>query len=457
MGARARRAARNKTPLPPPRCVPQLHQEILAFAEQLRETDEEKETRERTVARCTKVVQEVEVGARLHVFGSCATDLRLPQGDIDLMVEAPRSMNREKQLLSRLGDALKVARVSGRLLPLPHARVPILKYTDRETRVNVDACVNRIDALRSTALLARSSAALPALRPLALVLKSQMALHQLHETHSGGVGGYLLANMLRHVLLRPPPPPVRASPGERRRARAAQLGAADADAAAAAAVEAAAEEVEAEDLGGQLLRFFWYYGFEHDYASSVVMLDGDATSVASSAHDAGFLEHSSQMLSINDPNAPWSDLGAKAHNFGSVRRLLRLTYTQLLSRIELLESLESTAPDQRHVPTWLLHKREAAAARRQAKLAKRTRRGESAGAMDDAEPADDAQTTILGVVLPRWQVRWDQSHARKQQRKRSWIGALRLDEERKLDEATARVAAEMGGAGSRDPLWATDE
>ena len=55
-------------------------------------------------------------------------------------------------------------------MPLPHAKVPILKWTDAATGVHVDACVNRVDALRTSALLARSAATLPALRPLCLVL-----------------------------------------------------------------------------------------------------------------------------------------------------------------------------------------------------------------------------------------------------------------------------------------------
>ena len=45
----------------------------------------------------------------MHVFGSCVTGLRLPQGDIDLMIEAPRARNREKRVLARLAEALREA------------------------------------------------------------------------------------------------------------------------------------------------------------------------------------------------------------------------------------------------------------------------------------------------------------------------------------------------------------
>jgi hypothetical protein len=45
------------------------------------------------------------------------------------------------------------------------------------------------------------AATLPELRPLVLELKSQLLMHGLHETRTGGVGGYLLANMVRHMLI----------------------------------------------------------------------------------------------------------------------------------------------------------------------------------------------------------------------------------------------------------------
>ena len=72
--------------------------------------------------------------------------------------------------------ALKASRVSARILPLPHAKVPIVKWTDRQTGTQLDACFNNVDGLVATAALARVSAAMPELRPLVLVLKSQLMM-----------------------------------------------------------------------------------------------------------------------------------------------------------------------------------------------------------------------------------------------------------------------------------------
>ena len=407
------------------------------------------------------------------MFGSCVTGLRLPHGDVDLMIEAPRALKHEKRVLQRLAQALRDSDVARRVLPLPWASVPILKWTDSATRIRVDACVNRIDALKTTALLARSAAALPSLRPLALVLKSQMRMHQLHETRTGGVGSYLLCHMVRHVLLHPPPPlppPVdaRTARGRTRREAAEWLAVGgdaaalrEASAAGAGAREAealaalAAADAEEEDLGGRLLRFYWYYGYALDTGATVVMGDGEATRVAPAAGAPGHLAHAPQLLSLSDPLQPRSDLGAKAFNWASARRLLRLSYQQLLRRVAIAQ----TAPDARHVPRWLERRRARARDARG-----RDQRGEEAHGDDDD---DETEASILSAVLPRWQKRWSARDARDAAGRREALALTRREEEAKVADAADALAAEMreleeraaGGGGrsaaSRDPLWSS--
>ena len=429
-----------RIPPPPPRRVPQLESEIIAFANHMMETPADVQKREETIARCEEVVRELAPDAQVHLFGSCVTGLRLPHGDVDLMIEAPKWLNKEKKLLFKLAEAIKKPSIARRVLPLAHAKVPILKWSDKQTRISVDACINRVDALKTTALLARSAATLPALRPLALVLKSQMRLHHLHETRTGGIGSYLLAHMIRHVLLLPPPPP--RLPGHARRRRAAQLAAASEEEDVA---DAAGEEDE--DLGGRLLRFYWYYGFALDTSSSVVMLNGEATKVATTGRQ-GYLDHAPTALSLNDPATPASDIGAKAFRFASVRSLIRLSYKQLMNRIDLA----NTEPSQRHVPKWLKKKRKKEAAQLEAAADGGT------GAPAAEAPAAESDPAILSAVLPKWQRGWSKRAARIEQGKLDMLSQLRREEEVKLDEATAEIAVdlremELGGAQSRDPLW----
>ena len=147
----------------------------------------------------------------MHSFGSCMTGLRLPYGDIDLMFETGASNSdkvAQRRMVLRMARELRRRKgsIASHITAIKHARVPIIKWTDAQSGLQVDASFNNTDGLVNTASLARAVAATPAMRPLTLVLKSQLMREGLNETVTGGVGGYLLANMVRHVLLSPPPP-----------------------------------------------------------------------------------------------------------------------------------------------------------------------------------------------------------------------------------------------------------
>ena len=451
--AAAKAAASSKGLPPPPRVVPHLTAEITDFSSQLAETDAEIRNREATVARCERVLNKIVPGANIHVFGSCVTGLRLPQGDVDLMVELPKgSRMNQKKLLFKLADGLRQGRIARKIVPLPWARVPILKWTDAKTRVNVDVCVDNIDGLKTTALIARSAVAHPPLRPLALILKSQLLLHDFGETRTGGIGGYLLVNMLRHLLLTRPPPAqeklLRYEPRGSKRMEIAK----SIDGIAADAVTEQAEAEAQEDLGGLLLRFYWFYGYALDTRHSVILKEHDSTIARGPEHHPGYLLHANDKLSLSDPAAPWVDLGAKAFNFESVRRLLRLTYMQLLQRIEIV----NTRPEERNVPKWQQAKWEAQQRDggdvEQAAEIRKKKGGAKAKAVKEAEAAEPS---ILSAVLPKWRSVWDERDARKQQRKRKMHAAMRKEEESKMEHAATLALQEMesGTSQSRDPLW----
>ena len=121
VAGRAANAARSSpygavrgVPPPPPRCVPELTEEILCFANQMRETPADIEQRDKAISHCKKVLKRVEPGARVHMFGSCVTGLRLPHGDVDLMIEAPRALKHEKRVLQRLAQTLRARPHSAR-------------------------------------------------------------------------------------------------------------------------------------------------------------------------------------------------------------------------------------------------------------------------------------------------------------------------------------------------------
>lgn len=414
---------RRRGPAPPPRSVAALHLDIARFAEQLCETEDELAQRTEAVARASMVVQTVWPGARVHLFGSAVSGMRLPYGDVDIMIEAPGANG--QLLLPKLARALRDAAVPSTILTILDRRVPIIKWTDKTTGMKIDGCVNNAGGLHTSTLLRHSVASLDKLRPLTLVLKSQLLMHGLHNAFTGGVGGYLLANMVRHLLLLSPPP----LEHSRATRPARESGAFEAPLVdevpqvgnAAAARADGAHEVDAagEDLGGALLRFYWYYGYQLDLKSSIVMSEGPETWLATGPGWQGWLEHSPGMLSINDPLKPESDLGAKAFRYNIVRQLLRASYVKLSAQVA-----EHTQ-QQQELQQELQH--------------------ESSG---DFSGNAGRGSSLLSLVLPKWNAMGSQ-HARRHQKELAQMNRRRRIEEKRMTTASRAIVS-----GSRvDPLW----
>lgn len=322
------------------------------------------------------------------------------------------------QLLQKYARALRKAKVPASLTALPHARVPIVKWTDKATGVQVDACFGNVDGLHNTALLARAAAAMPALRPLVLVLKSQLRMHGLHETHTGGVGGYLLANMVRHLLLTPPPPPPSPPTARRPPARGALPGYDDECVEPGPSAEA--EDV-AEDLGGLLLRFYWYYGHRLDLGTSIVFdgAEGLETSHTAARGKPGWVAHAGGALSLIDPAKVGSDVGAKAYRFGTMRQLLRTSYSRLCSRLDERGAARDVAPFH---PSGR----------------KRKDRG------------------LLGAVLPKWGAQHGRDRASARVAQQRWLrrSKWRGVEERHATDSRDELARLEVAQGQLDPVWA---
>ena len=171
--------------------------------------------------------------------------------------------------------------------------------------------------------------------------------------------------------------------------------------------------------------------------------------------------HADDKLSLSDPASPWVDLGSKAYNFESVRRLMRLTYMQLLQRVAIV----NTRPEERFVPKWQRAKWEAQFRANNGNgggkneqeqepepAAAKKKKGARAKA---AKEAVEAEPTILSAVLPKWRPRavGGGRDARKQLRKRRMLAQVRKEEESKMDQVAKEVQAELLQERSADPLW----
>lgn len=128
-----------------------LHNEINDFYEFMKPLPEEEFMRNRVVNRIERVVSRIWPRAKVEIFGSFATKLYLPTSDIDLMIMGRWDVSPLYTLKAALIDA-EVASEDD-IKVLDKASVPIIKVTDRETRVRVDISFNTSNGVNSANLI----------------------------------------------------------------------------------------------------------------------------------------------------------------------------------------------------------------------------------------------------------------------------------------------------------------
>jgi DNA polymerase sigma len=104
--------------------------------------------------------------------------------------------------LHKLARALRRADAVTYVEVIAKARIPIIKFTDKETGIKVDVCFDVEGGCETVAFVNAQQRLLPAMRPLTLVLKLFLSCRGLNEPFRGGIGGYLLQLMiLSHLRL----------------------------------------------------------------------------------------------------------------------------------------------------------------------------------------------------------------------------------------------------------------
>ena len=157
--------------------------------------------------RVVELVRTVFPTAQLEIFGSSSTGLTLPSSDIDLVAIIPNASSATKPL-KKLEDALRRAGHSdwslhqGGLTLILNAKVPLLKFVERESGLHFDLCANSTNGVENSTYIRERLVKYPAMRPLLIALKCVLQQHGLHDTFTGGIGSYLLFLMALRVIER---------------------------------------------------------------------------------------------------------------------------------------------------------------------------------------------------------------------------------------------------------------
>lgn len=174
-----------------------LDEELWDFYRWLQPTREERMLRIDLVERLRSTIVSRFPKAEVRFFGSLATDLLLPSSDVDLVILGVPSVQSNlwivRALLTRNGFCAAPTVIA-------HAKVPLVKFTDSTTGIDVDISFDHANGLQNTQVINAFAHKYRTYRPLLVTLK--FFLHQLaiNEPYNGGLGSYALSLMLASFL-----------------------------------------------------------------------------------------------------------------------------------------------------------------------------------------------------------------------------------------------------------------
>ncbi|KAG7171314.1 Poly(A) RNA polymerase gld-2 A-like [Homarus americanus] len=159
----------------------------------------------------SRVIRNVLPNCRLHVVGSSLSGfgadysdvdmcLMVTPGDLDQRTEATAVLRLLQRELNNCGSIQK--------MELIRAKVPILKFRDAYSKIDVDLNCNNAVGIRNTHLLNSYSQLDWRVRPLVLVVKLWAQYHNINNAKDMTISSYSLVLMVIHYLQHGMEPPV---------------------------------------------------------------------------------------------------------------------------------------------------------------------------------------------------------------------------------------------------------
>ena len=148
----------------------------------------------------------------IRSFGSFAAGVYLPTADMDLVAVSPRYLQSGQKVfcqssnkMYKLGAYLQNRKVAmeGTLTVITKAKVPIIKYTDRDTGIKVDISFENNTGLVANKTFAEWKEKYPVMPVIVVLIKQMLAMRGLNEVYLGGLGGFsiicLVVSMMQHM------------------------------------------------------------------------------------------------------------------------------------------------------------------------------------------------------------------------------------------------------------------
>lgn len=188
-----------------------LSQRMWSFYKQHQQTEEMFERKMRLRDALFNILREIYPCSGLYIVGSSLTQLGLNNSDLDLCL-----MLTHKEIDQEIEATSILALIYEKILHLNfitrpqviQAKVPILKFVDRISGVEVDLNVNNAVGIRNTQLIHCYSRLDWRFAPLSVMIKLWARQHNINEARSQTLSSYSLILMLVHFLQFACDPPV---------------------------------------------------------------------------------------------------------------------------------------------------------------------------------------------------------------------------------------------------------
>ncbi|KAF7443562.1 Topoisomerase family protein [Pyrenophora tritici-repentis] len=295
-----------------------LHNEILDFYDFVAPKAYEHDQRNRLVNRINSALGQrrfAHDNGRLLCFGSFPVGLYLPTADLDLVYVSDRhyrggepvidvsDRKASKGILFKAARRLKDTDIPQGYAQVINAKVPIIKFQDKLTKLQVDISFENLSGVQAQATFVEWKAKYPDMIYMVALMKQFLVMRGLNEVHTGGIGGYSIICLIVSYL---------------------QL------------------EKKPENLGECFLGFLKYYG-NFDLARYRIQMNPPGL-VEKTAYGIDGRPEKYDGLSIQDPNRPENNISGGSHRARVAFDAFKEAYLTLQDRIDATRSGQNIGP-----------------------------------------------------------------------------------------------------------------
>ena len=177
-----------------------LHTELIDFYHYIRPSKQELELKRKTFNQVKSLLEEKFPDSKVLPYGSFATQIFLPNSDIDIVIVSNEQKNNQR-LLNKCGRYLYEHNdLFTEVNVLRKAKVPIIKFRHKETQIEFDLAINELGGAIMVPEVLRSIESHPEIPYLLFPLKLFLRQRRLNNPYTGGLGSFLLFCMILAFL-----------------------------------------------------------------------------------------------------------------------------------------------------------------------------------------------------------------------------------------------------------------